>query len=256
MQGFLSQSQHKLKRMTILVGMVGSDGIVLAADGRMVRPASHAGEYDDISSILKITHLAQHGVAYAAAGDYIAWRAGQILSEALDDGQFDFTHIQRSLQSVGLKAFEYERGAIVNTYTDEQDRNALLTRTTDQLPRGVLVVFHGDQVPRRQLWGLNLQPTTSFAQPLNMAIYGAIGNLARFFGSYFIEQTPIAKLQFLAAHTVLMAHRFDSLMIEGLEVALFDTNGYQRLDPEEISALRQNSEALDALIRRQLSMEK
>jgi hypothetical protein len=239
--------------MTILVGLVGSDGIVLAADSRMVGPAQHVGECDGISSIWKITDLAQHSVAYAAAGDRVAWRAGRVLSETLDENQFDFARIQTSLENIGSKAFRHERAAIEETYTDEQDRRAFLTPIIDEsVPRGLLVVFHGSQVRARQLWGLNLQPRTSFAQRLNKAIYGAIGNLARFFGEYFTEQTPIAKLQLLAAHTVLTAHRLNSMMIEGLQIALFDGNGYRLIGHEEISELRQQSEALDASIRNQL----
>jgi hypothetical protein len=250
--GVASEARQKLNRMTIVVGMVGSDGIVLAADRRMVRPARHVEEYNDTSSICKITHLARHAVAYAAAGDYIAWRAGRLLSQALDEDQFDFTRIPRSLESIGSEAFKYERRAIEETYTYKQGRSPLLAQTRDSLPRGLLIVFHGGQVPNRQLWGLNLQPTTSFAQSLTKAVYGAIGNPARFFGEYFIEQTPIAKLQFLAAHTVLTAHRFDSLMIGGLQVALFNENGYRLLDPEGISELQKQSEALDASIRDRL----
>jgi hypothetical protein len=238
--------------MTILVGLVGSDGIVLAADSRMVRPALHVGEADDISSIWKITHLAQHSVAYAAAGDYVAWRAGRVLSQTLDENRFDFAHIGTSLEDIGSKAFKHERTAIKETYADEQDRFALLKQIDESVPRGLLVVFHGSQVQARQLWGLNLQPTTSFAHRLNKAIYGAIGNLARFFGDYYDVETPIAKLQFLAAHTVLTAHRLDSVMIEGLQIALFDGDGYRLLGPGEISGLRQRSEALDASIRNQL----
>jgi hypothetical protein len=104
--------------MTIIAGLVGSDGIVLAADGRMVAPASHAGQCDNISSIVKIVLVPGHGVAYAATGDYISWQTGQLLSEAPENDQFDFAHIQRSLQQIGTKAFEYERTVIEKTIAE------------------------------------------------------------------------------------------------------------------------------------------
>src|ERR1022692_2126235 len=53
----LTERQYKLNRMTILVGMTGTDGIILAADQCMVRPARSAAEYDDRMDTCKIVHL-------------------------------------------------------------------------------------------------------------------------------------------------------------------------------------------------------
>lgn len=83
--------------MTIIVGMIGSDGIVLATDQRMVRQAEHERDIDDISGIRKIHCLDKYGVAYAAAGDEVPWHIGRALADSLTDGLFDFTSIGKSL---------------------------------------------------------------------------------------------------------------------------------------------------------------
>ncbi len=177
---------RKLKRMTILVGMVGSDGIILAADRRMVHPAASVQELDDISGIRKIIHLPAHAVTYAAAGDEISWDAGSLISAALDDGEFDFDHIGRSLEDCGSHAFRDRRTAIETIYTDTEERQIRLGHINTDFPRGLLVVFHGSQVSSPQLWGLILQPARCFARRIEQyAIYGAIGNHARFYGKYF-----------------------------------------------------------------------
>src|ERR1039457_6150742 len=77
-----------------------------------------------------------------------------------------------------------------------------------------------------------------------MTISGAIGNGARFFGSYF-RRAAVGELTLLAAHTGLMAHRFDNLTIDGLDVALFDDGGYPLLNEKKKDSFVELSKAWD-----------
>jgi hypothetical protein len=86
--------------MTILVAMIGSDGIVFAADQLMVRPAANVGEYDDRSLVRKIEYLATHQVAYAGVGDEITRQVESTLSSRLDEESFDSKNIRRSLEKL------------------------------------------------------------------------------------------------------------------------------------------------------------
>jgi hypothetical protein len=82
-----------------------------------------------------------------------------------------------------------------------------------------------------------------------MTIAGARGNGARFFEWYFRDNQPIQRATFLAAHIVLMASRLDRQMIDGLDIAIFNAEGYRLLNEQEKEVLRVKSAALDAAIR-------
>jgi hypothetical protein len=63
--------------MTIVVGMVGSDGIVLATDRRRTIPATNEAQYDDYADIRKVVHLADHKISYAGVGDQTTKAVGK-----------------------------------------------------------------------------------------------------------------------------------------------------------------------------------
>src|ERR1700682_2468403 len=118
--------------MTILVGMVGSDGIVLATDQCMIRPAGDAGEFDGRMRICKIERLEKHKVVYAGAGDNIPRNVGRELSRRLDVNGFDFQNIADSLEKIALQVIEDERAKLKDGhYEFVEDR-----------PRSLLIVFY------------------------------------------------------------------------------------------------------------------
>jgi hypothetical protein len=239
--------ERKLRRMTILVGMIGSDGIVLAADQLMVRPATNVKEYDDRGRVRKIEYLQGHGVAYAGVGDQYTRRVESALSIRLDEGQFDFENIRRSLERTADDTIKDERAKNEQAYSPQEDPGI------PDLPRDLLVVFHGPQVDQRQMWSLAIDPVRSTASRVEgCCIRGAIGNLARFFGEYYETNIPVATLKRLAAHIVLSAQRFESGMIGGLDVSLFDDAGFHRLDEEAKESLRARYRELNDLVRTQL----
>lgn len=244
--------ERKLRRMTILVGMVGPDGIILAADRLAVRPASNVGECDDRSLGCKIENLENHEVAYAGVGDTFTWQVGRALSVALDNGHIKSEkNIGRALERLAVNTIREEHATVERCYPLEEDRRMVFD---ENRPRALLIVFYGSKFNPPQLWSLTIHEVTRYARPVNgFVISGGIGNLARFWGSrYYKENTPIVDLKLLAAHTVLEAHRFDSSMIEGLDVAVFDDHGFSFIGQEEKAELLRKSEALDGLIRSEL----
>ena len=123
--------------------------------------------------------------------------------------------------------------------------------------RSLLIVFYGDKADL-QLWRLRISPSDPAAERIHgMTIQGAVGNRARFFDRYFrqLPPIPIETLTFLAAHIVLTAGHVDPVMIHGLDVAQFDRAGYRLLDEKQKTLLRERSDNLDALIRKQFFAE-
>jgi hypothetical protein len=239
--------EHKLRRMTILVGMVGSDGIVFAADQCMVRPAANVAEYDDIALVGKLEYLERHQVAYAGVGDQYTRQVESALSDSLDENRFDFGNIRRSLELLAVDTLREERAKNEKYYSPEEDRDI------PDRPRALMVVFHGVQVADRQLWSLSVDPVRSYAYRVDgCRISGAIGNLARFFAQYYRPGIPIGALSVLASHIVLSANRFDSLMIKGLDIASFGSAGFHRFDESEKASLRSGHQELDNDIRKRL----
>jgi hypothetical protein len=245
LQPVLIDPERKLKRMTILVGMVGSDGIILAADQCRMRPAQNEAEFDDRMLGRKITHVAKHKVAYAVAGDDLTDKVAHGLIEALDGGTLELSeYMEQSLEKViDQKIAELQK--------DRKTWEEIYKQFTE---RTLLVVFYGMQEP--QLWRLRVQAPSSAKRVDGMTIAGALGNSARFFNYYFQSHVPIRRLLPLASHAVLMGCRIDSLMIEGLDIATFDATGYHFFDENQKAPLRERSAKLDALIRKRLFAER
>jgi len=221
--------------MTILVGMVGLDGIILAADQKLVDPAEDDKDLDDCSDILKIRHLGRQKIVYAGAGDYIPWQVGRHLG----DPGFDFGAVSDSLQTLAEQTITAEK----RKYTPNN--------FPEGIRRSLLVAFYGDQLPEPQLWSVKIlaPPFDCVVDRIRgIAFEGALGNRARFFGHYF-KPAPISKLKLLAAHIVLTAAQFDSGMIGGLDLATIDGAGCRLADEIEKQSLREKSEKLDRSIR-------
>jgi hypothetical protein len=66
------------------------------------------------------------------------------------------------------------------------------------------------------------------------------------------QTASIHTLKFLAAHIVLMANRFDSAWIRGLDIALFDSDGFHLIGKAEKALLCERSKKLHALIGKRL----
>jgi hypothetical protein len=236
--------ERKLRRMTLLVGMIGSDAIGLLADQRRIRLAANESEFDDPMGGRKIIHLARHKVAYAVAGDDLTDEVGYGVADALDGGAVNFgsaLELERSLQG------------IVERRIAEIQKTA--ARRGEQIERTLLMVFYGEQVSERQLWRVRVEAHPSAKRIDGMTIAGAGGNTARFFEHYYTPNTPIHRLLLLASHIVLMGHQIDTKMIDGLDIATFDSEGFHWFNEDQKTPLRERSAKLDSLVRRLLLEE-
>jgi hypothetical protein len=233
----LCEWEQKLRRMTLIVGIFCTDGIILAADKNALSPPSEYDKpdtLDDIFGVRKIRHVEKHKLAYAFAGDELAIDVGNELFEQRNDWSQD-SNIGSRLQELARTA--YNNGS-----------PKFLQRGWNPQPAEFLIAFYG----WHQLWHLSVGVSVNRAVGIDgMKVSGAKGNAARFFIQYYDRVLPIRSSKFLAAHTVLAGHRIDGT-IDGLDMAVMNGNGFHWLEEGEKNKLRKRSERLDQSIRKQL----
>ena len=222
--------------MTLVTGMVGRDGIVLAGDKRLIEFAEKEGDCNDTSDGRKIFHLERHKVVYAYTGDWVTLLAGDELKASLDGGQFDFEEMTEALRRIAFRGFE----DAVTSFPQ---------RRVPDLKRQLLIVFYGPRFASPQLWDVRISREASAGRIDGMVIAGAMGNTARFFAHYFEFNRPVANLARLAAHIVLMGHKDG--FIDGLDVLTVSGDNLHWYTEDEKEPLRKLSEGLDANLRKQ-----
>src|SRR5579862_4328821 len=112
--------------MTILVGMIGSDGILLAADRSAVRLAEDNKTLDDKIDIYKINVLEKHKIAYAGVGDEVTREVGTRLRRMLNAGAIDFAEFRDVLERLASTVIKEEIAAKGVAFDDLRDRSLLI----------------------------------------------------------------------------------------------------------------------------------
>jgi hypothetical protein len=221
--------------MTMQVGMVGKDGIVLASDTRWTMKArlenqSWAGaEFGVGSSKIKID--AKRGIAIACAADM---RSAQLFADAILAAlkQEDFVHPEAVVRDTALK-----------TLPDVTERTA---------PQCILVLTR----PSRRIFlcqfaYYNNKLAPECLEMENLAIAGHNTNAAIFwaerYSRYFQEMT-IKKLIPLASHLIVSAEMVNPGGVAGLEIAYCDRTGLHRLSKEKNRKWHSKATAWDARI--------
>jgi hypothetical protein len=223
--------------MTLLVGMIGRDGIVLAADQSRTLQAESENTFDDQMLGRKIFHLEQHGISYAVAGDELTDEIGYKMHKYLDEGGLRLSNISECLQKM-----------VDQAVTEIRKESVVPKEVTE---RTILMVFHGSQLTVPQLWRLRISPSITAKQVTGITVAGGIGNSARFFENYFQPNLPVGRLALLAAHIILTGGHIVPTMVKGLDIVFFQ-DGVRFLSENEKDQLRRESQELDALIRAQL----
>jgi hypothetical protein len=232
-------SEEQLNRMTLQVGLVGSDGIVLASDKCVIGYAGMGSVYDHSQS-RKIENLAKHGMAYAYSGDETAVLTGRELARKLDGGTFDFDNVATSLENIGDSVFKLEEGRLGEGFYRNVNRK-------------LLVVDYRKELDAPQLWELVIQDVRSMAKPIyDKIVVGDYGNSARFFQYYYRSSIPIEKLKQLAAQIIVSGHKVNPFAVEGLDIASIDAHGFQWSSDEEIKVLEYHANIMDAHIHKHL----
>lgn len=230
------ETVRKMNRMTLLVGMVGCDGVVLAADKCLIEFAEKPGDCNDICGGRKLFHLEKHKIVYGYVGDWVTLAIGRELREALDGGCFDFQDIGETLRRIALNGLEK-----LSTAFPQREFPIGLRRQ-------MIVAFYGSQIAGPQLWDVRISRDAGAGQIDGNIIAGAIGGTARFFSHYFEYNRPVANLARLAAHIVLMGHKDG--FIDGLDVATISGGIFHWFTEEEKKPLRLLSECLDVTARK------
>jgi hypothetical protein len=216
--------------MTMTVGLVGIDGVVLAADKEKRKLGERPVDLHDVSSIKKIVNRPDLGLAYALAGDELILRIGKDLETSLETKTFDLSNVLASLTTLS-KRIDYVIGSQVNS------------------PRSLLMAFYGPNQPI-QLWYMEYwSDKHSLVERVDgKQISGAMANSARFvLDAYFRYDRPVEELKLLAAHVILSGYKVDRY-INGLDVAVITKDGYREMTAQERESVRAHSAEIDRLI--------
>jgi hypothetical protein len=221
--------------MTMQVGMVGTDGVLLASDTRWVeetRPTRTP--WNDTK--FKINHRCGVAVARARSMETASRLADEIISLSLENESWrassDYTSIQRIVAKVFPTAEGRERAQCLVAFT----------RPTVELCLFQTAKVNGD-------WSVVPHSITG-----GSAYAGDEGNQAIFWGERYYRnlKLPIERLIPLAAHLVFAAGVLNSAMIEGLDIVLCNASGIRRLSDESIDTLKLQVAQRDESIRASL----
>jgi hypothetical protein len=219
---------EELNAMTLQVGLVGSDGIVLASDRLMQQIEQGARSTGTVSKFLY-----SDSVTCCWSGDSMAENAA---NKVWDLDWTSVTDLRRQLVSIGKETKEecgrsFEPGTAI---------------------RKVIVACHA--LP--SLWLLDLtwaSPTVH--ERLDCVATGDSGNTCRHFLNRYApgcEVRPVAELVRLAAYAVLVAGDENPRGIAGLEVVVVQNGKAVFLTKEQERELMGYSEALSETIRQEL----
>jgi 20S proteasome alpha/beta subunit len=218
--GFISPEELP---MTMQIGIVGSDGVILASDMQWFDETGTRVTYDSS----KIVFDSTKGIAVGCSGSSISRIVQNRIVEDLAPNDFEYPYqpVKRIVQSVLTNV----------SYRDTQ----------------WLIVL--DTKPRVRLFSLQIQGSRpdlfDFIEVPNKMYAGDAKNSAVFFSETYYDRRPVEQLEMLAAHVILTAPRLNNAGIGGLEILVCDKSGFRMLLPDEIQELEKRSNALHETIR-------
>jgi len=211
--------------MTMQLGMVGTDGIVLASD-KLWADNRTAIRTPLIGTKFRINH--ECGIAVACSGSMRTSEqlADEIIALTLRDANWVSNNLG-AMQELGERLFSsVEQG--------REDARCLVVFTRPELKMYVIWTAKFDGT-----WGITGKATEAIAYSGDMA------NPAVFWGAAYYCPTPIAQMMFLAAHLILSAAPLNSAGVGGLEIALCTSDGIREVSEETLANLKAKSAALD-----------
>jgi hypothetical protein len=228
--------------MTMQVGMVGTDGVLIASDTRWTNTPilrinqpwlGARGGYN--ANKIIISHERGMAISSARAMETAGTVAHKIIS-GLKDEDFEYPIIP------------IERiGETVLASTVRQERNDAQCLVALVRPSPQLLLF--------QFGHINNEYDSICQQMKSYAIAGDNLNAAIFWAERYYPREPklpIQQLIPLAAHLVVCAERLNSATISGLEIVLCDLSGIHRLSDSSIEQLESRARENDVSIGRTL----
>jgi hypothetical protein len=227
--------------MTLQVGMIASDGILIASDKCMTELSSARST----SLMSKIIHLREFKTFYCFSGDDCAWLAGQDFQKKLRAG-FNFDDTIQELQSIGN----------VRWQTEKNEFESKSRRWVEDADRRLTIAFYGRNPA--ELWHLKIAKQSQAIPIFDKRISGDLSNTAVFFSErYFRNQNRLnlTALKKLAAHVILMGHELNQPSVDGLEIMTFRYGDElaQSATETELAELQEFSLTLDSYIQSRLT---
>jgi hypothetical protein len=217
-------------QMTFQVGMVGTDGVLLASD---LLYTGYAGDFRQSGSGSKIIYDGKQ-IAYCASGGSrplaVASHYAKYFCEG--DGEQAFMTRQRLIDARNSVEKEFTPSAA-------SDGELLLAQAIE----GHVELWH---------MGIRLGDYSAPHPPPDRYCIGDTRNSAMFFVERYAPRTstggklqPLERLKLLAAHTILTAARLNQTGIGGLEMLICKPDGFRFVSVEEIADLKSKSDTLD-----------
>lgn len=221
--------------VTFQIGMVGSDGVLLASDRAHTRPDSVRTTF----SAEKLTIISSESSAYCyccAGDDYTQMIADRIcrLEKPEHTSAKEFFLLKASL------AFEKLRASF-DAYSTGPSGSIFLACGSEYVDL-IRISLHGKQdgltvekIDNRDFAGDGLNPAAFFIE--------------RYLPSGKYVKLPLEKLKLIAVHTILMASELNPVGIHGIDIVLCPHGkSFRELDLSEIEKLTQDSRKLDSTI--------
>ena len=213
--------------MTFQVGLVGTDGIVLASDTkyRVNDPVTQFRSTDDAK---KINIMDDGRFAYCLAG-------GNWANLVMERFLRPITEIDSIRERLDLSC----KAVFQQSTKDQQD---------DPFWRGSILLIERER-PSSALWHVDYKYPPEPRRILTKKSQGDTGNPAQFFlERYFQEGRTTQELLFLAAVCVLMAHELNPGGIDGLEILVSGQAGFEMIPQDQLRLLKLRFKELDAEI--------
>jgi len=230
--GYSSQEEMLLRSMTFQVGLLGTNGWVLASDTCLYEPYPVAtGERSTVVPIRsmgsKIVHNQTARMIYAVSGGVnLSREAGEILNRQAGTNGIELDKRREILSEVGPQTLA--------KFPNAQDRN---------LGGTLLVIFYD---PKPAMWTLDIGGAPVLRESL---AFGGAGSLAMLFAVRYYEKTrPVEELTFLAAHSIIEASFFNPSLVDGLELWSCTDGRVERALDTELVKLQERSAQFNELI--------
>jgi hypothetical protein len=219
--------------MTMQIGMVGKNCVVLASDTRWTREprkltskqVGRAVRYGTNGIKIKVSESREIAVSFAADKPSAESIADRLIARlTVNDSPDAQTAVQEIFDSTPVRGLHHIQGFIV------------LTRPALQLFRFEIARTHRKWIPSCEI-------------VLGYDVTGDITNAALFWTErYHYESLPIEHLVSLAAHLVISSHYLNTAGIGGLELIECDAAGVRLLHPERIAELQDKAKEWDRRI--------
>jgi hypothetical protein len=217
--------------MTFQIGMVANDGWLIASDQKETLLGFSTSATRVGAGGQKIRFDADKGIAFAAWGEQWMFKLGQSLIE-------NFSPSWRSDSDTFWSALT---GEAKSAWKREKELRSNLNE--DWSLRGLMVGIAGAP---KALWTVDVGEQIYISPRPDFMPTGDVCNAAMFFPQRYYKRLSVDQLKLLAAHTVLLAHDFNTAGVGGLEMLVCKDDKFNFLKEDEIATLRELSEQIDS----------